>query len=312
MPFAALAAALALAAAGTPPLEDPGANIVEALVVTAVDPGPAWWRVSDGDTTVWILAVGEDSIPNDLRWDRKALERRLDGASSLIVDTRVNLTAGLRDIPALLRARAALRSKTPLEETLDPALRTRFVAARERLDKPAGRYAGWMPMMAGVLLVSDSRDRRMTTSVTREVIAAAKARKVPRVEPARYKAVPFMQEALASLTPAVHRQCLEGALADVETPPSRARAAAEGWARGDVAAALREPRSFEKCLLLMGGGAQLWRRVADDDAGAIAEALKTPGHSVAIVGLRQLLADDGVVEKLQARGLRVIGPGEAE
>ena len=79
-----------------------------------------------------------------------------------------------------------------------------------------------------------------------------------------------------------------------------------------MAAALREPRGFEKCLLLLGGGADLWRRLTEDRATAIAKALDTPGHSVAIVSLRNLLADNGVIEALEAKGLHVAGPGEPE
>lgn len=312
MPFIAIAAALALAAAAPAPIADPEANIVEELVVQAREPGPAWWRVSDADTTVYILGVGDDAVPADIRWDRRYLDKRLDGASSLIKGTSVGLSAGLGDIPALLRARSKLKSKTPMEETLPPALRTRFVAARERLGKPADRYAGWTPLIAGQMLVSDARERGKTISVSRLAQDGAKARKIKIVDPASYKARPFMEEALGSLTPVVHQQCLEGAVADVEAPPGRARAAAEGWARGDVAAALREPRSFEKCLLLLGGGAQLWRNVTKDRTAAIAKALETPGHAVAIVSLRNLLADDGLIEQLEARGLHVYGPGEPE
>ena len=59
-----IAAVLALAAAAPPralPLDDPEGNIVEELVVTAREAGPAWWRVSDADTTVYILALPETS-----------------------------------------------------------------------------------------------------------------------------------------------------------------------------------------------------------------------------------------------------------
>ena len=40
--------------------------------------------------------------------------------------------------------------------------------------------------------------------------------------------------------------------------------------------------------------------------------LQSPGHSVALVNLRPLLARDGVLEQLKARGLEVHGPGQTE
>ena len=38
-------------------IDDPQANVVEALVVSAKLPGPAWWRVSDGDTTIYVMGM---------------------------------------------------------------------------------------------------------------------------------------------------------------------------------------------------------------------------------------------------------------
>ncbi|HEY8574238.1 TraB/GumN family protein [Phenylobacterium sp.] len=313
-PFLALIIAVftASGAQAQQPLPDPEAAIVEELVVQAREPGPAWWRVVDADTTVWILAVGEDSIPADIAWDRRALERRLTGANSVIVGTRIGLTGGLRDIPALLRARSQLKSKAPMEETLPPALRARFVAARERIGQPARKYAGWQPILAGGQLISDSQRTESTASVTKAILAQAKRRKVKVVDPARYDAIPFMRKALGSLTPDLQHRCLDSAIRDAEAPAARRRAAAQGWARGDVAAALGEPRNYDSCVLLLGGGAELWRRARDDRMAAIVEAMKAPGHSVALIGLRALLAQEGVIQELEAKGFKVLGPGEAE
>ncbi|WP_374472214.1 TraB/GumN family protein [Phenylobacterium sp.] len=314
--LAMLAAASALAvaiplSARAQALADPEANLVAELVVQAVEPGPAWWRVRDGDTTVYVLGLADDDLPADLAWDRRFLERRLDGANLLIVGNRISLKGGLRDIPTLLKARSQLRTKTPLEETLPTELRTRFVAARERIGRPAKRYAGWQPLMAGEMLVEDTRGATDETgSLAREVEKLARRGKVRTVVPATYDAVPFIRQALGGITPAVHRQCLEGALADAEAPRARWRGALEGWARGDVAQALSEPRSFDKCLLLLGGGAELWDRAVRDQASAIEGALATPGHAVALVSLRPWLAQSGIAAQLRARGLQVSGPGE--
>ena len=46
---------LAQPTAGQDPPFDQPADLVEALVVKARMPGPAWWKVPDADTTVWIL-----------------------------------------------------------------------------------------------------------------------------------------------------------------------------------------------------------------------------------------------------------------
>jgi hypothetical protein len=62
----------------------------------------------------------------------------------------------------------------------------------------------------------------------------------------------------------------------------------------------------------MPGGPDLWRRSTDDQADAIVKALETPGHAVAVAPLRRLLAKDGLIDTLTARGLKVIGPADEQ
>ena len=309
---AALAAMLAASApAAVQPrraIEDPEAAIVADLVVMARERGPAWWRVKDADTTVYILGTPGGPMPPGIAWDRNVLERRMKGAHSVVMGAA--LTAGLRDLPALLRARSTLRSKTPMEDGLAPPLRARFVAARERLGKPADRYSGWQPVVAGQLLVQDAYAGKGSIRVEDVVRDLARKHGAPTRGAARYPQTPFLNAPVASLTPQVQRDCLEGALEDVDAGAQRMRRSFEGWAVGDVEAALTEPRSFDRCLLVLSGGANLWRSATRDNANDIAEALKTPGHAVAVVNLRRLLAEEGVIAQLEARGLKVIGPAE--
>ena len=49
-----------------------------------------------------------------------------------------------------------------------------------------------------------------------------------------------------------------------------------------------------------------------DQIADIKEALKTPGHAIAVVPLRPLLAQGGVLERLRAEGFTVTTPGEEE
>lgn len=313
-----LAAAMILglsAPAGAQPrpgLEDPQGALVAELVVVAAKPGPAWWRVEDDDSTVYILALPDGQLPPGVTWDRATLQSRMTGANLLFMGTQVNFTAKLWDVPALLKARKKVRTKTPLEETLPPALAARFAAARQGLGKPAERYEDWQPMLAGMMLLRDAFDGKGWTSPDDAVKAAAKKARVPVKSPPKRPLVPFMKTAIGGLTPQIQTGCLTSALDDVEAGLEPRRRAARAWARGDVPAAVKAPRSFEACLLAISGGAGVWRDLVRDDAAAIAGALETPGHSVVVINLRTLLARDGVVRALEAQGLEVIGPGAEE
>jgi uncharacterized protein YbaP (TraB family) len=288
---------------------DPEGNIVEELVVVARHPAPAWWRVEKGGSTVWILGVLDVPLPKDVAWRKAELDQRLEGASALITAPRLH--AGLEDIFGLFRLFSMMRTKDPMEEGLDPALRARFVADRERLGKGPEPYAHWRPMVAGQILLRDSRPSAVA-DVGRQVRAEAAKRGVPAKTAGDYDLVPFARTALTSLTPASEGACLSSALDDAEAGEAAYRRAAVGWARGDVAAALKAPRQFDRCLLLMAGGPELWRRSTDDLAEAIDKALATPGHAVTTVSLRRLLAKDGLADTLKARGLTVIGPNDPD
>ncbi len=297
------------AMAAPPPSSDPEAAIVEELVVTARNPAPAWWRVEKNGATVYILGVLDTPIPPDVRWRREELDARLKGADRLIVGPRLH--AGLEDLFGLLGLWTHLRISGNLEDTLAPSLRTRFVVERERLGKGAEPYAHWRPMVAGQILLRDARPAG-STDVGRQIRSEAGRLDIA-VRPAgEYDLVPFARTALGSLTAVSEGACLASALDDAEAGQDIYRQAALGWAHGDVATALKAPRHFDRCLLLMAGGPDLWRRSTDDLAEAIVRATDTPGHSVAIVPLRRLLAKDGLIDSLQARGLKVIGPADDE
>ncbi len=145
--LAALTVLVCATGATAQALPDPEGVLVEELIVRAKEPGPAWWRVKDADTTVWILAA-PDTLPAGVTWDDRYLKRRIAGANQLIIGNRIALKGGLKDIPKRLKARAALKSKSPMEAGLPPELRARFVAQRERIGQPEKRYAGWQPLMA--------------------------------------------------------------------------------------------------------------------------------------------------------------------
>jgi hypothetical protein len=310
--FGGFAAAMALslawpaASAAPPSVADPEGAVVSELVVQAREPGPPWWRVEGKDSVVYILGVPDGGIPPKVGWDRTVLQRRLTGAKAVIGGP--GFQAGLRDIPALLRLRAGLKSKAPMEVGLPTALAQRYAADAARGGKAADRYSHWQPMAAGAFLLRESRDG--WRSVEPEVRGLARRQGLRVQSSARYAAMPLAQKAMAGMTPAVQAECLGYALDDVEAGEAPAQRAAEAWARGDVAGALSAPRGFDRCLLILAGGAELWNREAEDQAADIAAALQTPGKAVAVVALRRLVAENGVVARLEARGLKVTGPGE--
>jgi len=85
-------------------------------VVTGRLPGPAWWRVSDADTTVYVLGA-PSVMPKSLPWDESVLLRRLEGANRVILPFN-QVSVSLLTVPGAAFNLLRLRSRTPYEETL--------------------------------------------------------------------------------------------------------------------------------------------------------------------------------------------------
>jgi TraB/PrgY/gumN family len=306
---AAFAVAMAGAAIAAPGVVDPEATVVEALVVAARLPGPAWWRVSSPTSTVYVLGA-PGALPKGLGWDQSVTIRRLKGANEVILPPTVSVSAG--DTVALIGLLSSLRSSAPMEDSLPPALKARFEADHARLGGDPRAYSHWAPSVAALLMVGEWRrknglDAAEPAKTVRGLASAAGVKSIPA---GTYKALPLFK-AVAGQAGEVGTPCLSDALDEIEAGAGPVHAVAEGWARGDVRAALSEPRGYEKCANSFPSGANITRVAMHDTAGAIAEALARPGHSVAVVNLRALLASGGVLQQLQARGFKIGRPDES-
>jgi len=293
-----------------PAVNDPDAVLVEELVVTGRRPGPAWWTVSDADTIVYVL--GAPSLaPKHMEWDRAVFDRRLGGANVVILpfqDVRVRFTGVIGAAFNFLR----LRGGGPFEATLDAATRARFVAARGKLGEPAEHYATRNPLAAGLVLATDYREKSgLTTSDPTKLIKLLAGRAHVPVSQKSYDLGPLMG-AIIRTPPAAGRACFDEVLAQVEAGPGVTRAAARAWAQGDVRGALANERTYERCIALVPGAQAFDARVKADEVAQIEQALARPGHAIAVVPLRPLLAQGGVLEQLRAKGFTVTTPGEEQ
>jgi uncharacterized protein YbaP (TraB family) len=281
---------------------DPEAAISEEFVVHGRLPGPAWWTVSKGESKVYILGI-PGSLPKGMAWNTSVLERRLQGANALI--GRPMVTANLGDLFSL----AKLHTNTPMEASLSPALRTRLAETEARVGLDPGHYRHWIAIVAGLQLVLDYRaQQKLATAEPGASVEKMARHEGLKVTPAGVYKAGALMKAIAPPMGAVGDVCIADALDEIDAGADGPRAAAIGWANGDPQAALAEGRGYEKCVNALPEGADLARRAMEDTASAITAALAKPGHSVAVVNLRTLLARDGVLQQLRARGYTIRTP----
>lgn len=304
-----LAAAAMGASARAQAIDDPEANVVEALVVSAKLPGPAWWRISDADTTIYILGAPQ-SLPKGMAWDRSVLERRLDGAFTVL--SPPVWRAGLTDIPAMLKLAKSLRSDGAWAAR-DPALAARTGRAWAVVEpkSPQG-WRNWKPLFVGLKLAgANAKQARMDTAEPDKAIERlARGRGVKVRSAGSHKAMPMLKAVIREHDEDAGRTCLSEILDLADTGPAATRAAAEAWAQGRVKDALAGPRGAERCELALPGVSEAKRQSVDEEVDALANLLKTPGHAVAYYPTRALVAENGVLDKLRARGITVRTPGD--
>jgi len=262
---------------------------------------PVWWRVSDGRSEVWILGAPR-IVPRDLAWDTKGLDRRLADVKTVIVGPRAR---GTMQAAGLIFSSF---SPQPLESTLPPSLRQRFVAARESLGKSAQRYAGWKPAAASKLLLDDffAANNLQQGGVEAQVVKLARERGAHEAPAGEFDASILIDQA-KTLSVASQQTCLDAAVHDVERGAGPVRAVAAGWARGETADAPID-RIDRACVLTLPAIDAQAELTLVQETNAVAQALTAPSHSIAVFELKNLTEPGGVLDRLRARGLQVSAP----
>ena len=300
----------AAAPVAAPPISD-WSNI-ETVVVTAKRPGPALWHVVRGPSEVWILPTVEPA-PSDLKWDSNDVARLLKGARVLLLPPRgqVGLFEGTWFLLTGLGTLELPEGQT-LEGSLPPSLKSRFIAAREKLHEEAERYERYLPAVAAVVLESDywnanSLKFNATQRTVEHLATLALVR--PRTI-ATYSAMDVIHD-VPKLSPAANLNCLEDALTDIDIETVHARSAAQAWAIGDVDGikAHYSETKLDSCLQQSGVYAALRDKEISDVANAITQVLDKPGKSFAVMPIGVWLRKGGVLERLEASGLTINGPG---
>ena len=295
-----------------PPADDPEANLVSELVVTARQPGPSWWTVEKGPSKLYILGLPPGPLAKDLAWDKSLFHRRLKEATAFLplptIMTSVDVGA-FQGLGLLTRMAPGMGwTNGDVEKAMPSPLATRFAADRTALGYPVSRYATPAPILAAFKLRQDYIDKSgMTDDIVESLIAEARKAKVRVEKPLRIVSPPLKFEDFSLTRPPV-QDCFNTVLSQVETDPEIYRAAARGWAAGRLTEALAAPRDAKAlCTARIYSGAflrQAWTSEIDD----LAKRIEKPGVTVAVLGMRSLLAEDGVIAGLRAKGYVVTGP----
>ena len=295
---------------------DPEANLVEELVVNARLPGPAWWKVTDADTTVYVLGVPA-LVPSKLEVDHSVLKRRLDGANVLIMGQEADVSV-VRLVALAVGGRKLFLMDQPMRQTLSPDLRARLEARLKLIKEAPDSMDKIKPAFAGFLVAHSQEGGHVAinlggvTGRIRELARDRALEKRPRIQNLSDYSLVGAIKTLAQAPQPLQALCLDAGLRQAENGEGGLQRSAEAWARGEVRQVVSADRGFQRCLASTPAIARELRDGRDDAVRAIGAALKTPGKAVAVIELRSLLAQDGVLDQLRARGFTVTTPGEPQ
>lgn len=293
---------------------DAQANLVEELIVNAPMPGPAWWKVSDADTTVYVLGVPA-MTPSKLEVDESVFKRRVDGANVLIMGQEADVSV-VRIVGLAMGGKRYFITDKPMRQTLPPELRARLEARLAVMKEKPDSMDEVKPAFAGFLVANAGEGGDVSihiggvTDRIRDIAKGKDIEKRPRIQNLPGYSLVDAVKSLGSAPQPLQELCLDAGLRQAESGQGGVKATAERWARGEVREVVAADRGFQRCLASTPSIARALRDGQADAVRAIAEALKKPGKAVAVIELRSLLAEGGVLEQLRAKGFTVTTPGE--
>ena len=316
MPFALLSAALLVSTAApalaqsSPPIDDPNA-IVEELVVTARYPGPAFWRVADADSEVWIMAVPY-YIPDKMAWDKTRTEQVLKGANGLILPSAVGVGFG-EAVRFAIKYRKQFTNEG--NRTLDQILPTQVIERYEQLPKAYQtadlKTSTVRPIFAGLSVAARARKTGRWIEPHSDIVTLAKKAKVKIRTASMTSALPIAK-AIMTMPDAEQSQCFDGFINSVDRSIKTVGPVATAWAEGRTAEFLggTTTTGADQCIYSIGEVSNMREKAYQAEIKTIKAALDQPGKTLMITGVRPLVAQNGILARLRDQGFTVRTPAD--
>lgn len=309
-------------------VDDPSLQSLDAIVVSGRQPGPGLWKVTRGDRTLWILGT-LTPLPKRMDWDSATVQRRIVESQELLLPPRMTLDAdvgffkGLMLLPTVLKARRNPDGKT-LRELVSAEQYARWSVLKQRYIGGDKDIEEWRPLFAALELYTKAISRSGLTQdsdVVETVTKIARRNDVKTTDP---KLVIKIQNPKALLKEFQRETlddtvCFERTLARIEGDLGVMTQRANAWAQGDIEG-MRNLQArntqWSACNAAMTGNAVARRigmtdieaRVQRQWMEAVETAMSRNKSTFAVLPVAQLIAPDGYLADLVARGYMVEEP----
>ncbi len=329
--LAALVPCIASAQANTAAPE-----VMEKLVISGEQPGPGMWNVSKGGNVMWIVGT-LSPLPQKMTWRAKNIEAVIAQSKEVLSQPGASVTASkLGYITTLLLLPAAIETKknpdgATLKDVLPPDIYARWLISRDKYidgyNTEDNDIERWRPMFAAAELYSSGLKRAglSSSNVVWPVIRDAAKRHGVKITEVNFE--PTLNEPRAAVrelnkTRLADVDCLVKTMEKIETDIGNMRKRANAWAVGDIDVLRKTPAddqraaceavfrnaSFMKKL----GQQDLLSQIENTWMDAAEKALSTNTVTVAVLPIARLVAADGYIARLKAKGYAVKEPDAEE
>jgi uncharacterized protein YbaP (TraB family) len=317
----------AWAQSGAPAPPSPNSAVeLQTVTVTGEQPGPALWIVRRGDHTLWVLGT-LSPLPKHAHWQTTQVEKVVANAKELLQPP----SAELRMPPSLFN-RLALEPSArlnpdgaTLQTLLPPEMYDRWEVLRRQ-------YLGnddALEYLRPIVVAQQLYEKALASAgLTNETDVAAIVQRLAlkhgtRVIPVTYQLIishapPIAQTADQSKQQGI--ECLDQTMHLVEHDLGTLSKRANAWATGDMRTLqnLSQGTAYESCVVAAINGdfahqlniPDLPHRIEAAWMEAAEAALVRNNRTVAVLSMEQVLAPDGFLAKLKARGYIVQSPEE--
>ena len=314
-----------------PTVSPTNAPLLQAVTVTGVQPGPGLWKVSKGDHVMWVLGV-LTPLPRGMEWHSANVEQVLAHSQELLELPRADVKANVGFFGKLMLLPSAYSArKNPdgasLQQILPQDMYARWEVLKQQYFGHDNGVEYWRPIFVALKLYKKALDKAGLTNandVSKTVQGMADAHGVKRV-PLKYQ---FMidnpREALQSIkqTNLHDISCFNQTLNLVQNEMGALTERANAWSTGDIQALQRFALDdrYESCAdaVLNAGFAQqlglrdLPQHIEDMWSKAAQDALARNAQTFAVLPMNDVLAPDGYLAHLKAKGYTVQSPDELD
>lgn len=300
---------------------------LETIVVSGQQPGPGLWKVSKGDHVLWILGT-LSPLPKKMTWASQDIEATIADSQTVIlgpsagISVKGGMLRGLFLLPSLMSARNN-PDKEKLVDVVPADLYARWSVLKHKYIGTDRSVEQRRPIFAAQELYTEAIKQSglsLDNVAGKAVEKAARRSKVEIVEPRIELRIESPGSAVKQFkkTSLDDLDCFAKTMSRLETDIEAMKLRANAWAQGDIEALQSMPYAdqMQACadavlkasVAEQAGFGDLRERIATIWLDAAEKALAINRSTFALLSLRHLLNDDGLLARLRARGYVVEKP----